>query len=46
LREVAARQDAERLAAQIDWDRADKALRPPQEWFDATDNPFAEEPTP
>ncbi len=40
LREVVARQDAEQQAAQIDWSRSDKTLRPPQEWFDDTDNPF------
>lgn len=47
LREVLARQEVERQAAQIDWSRAPTALRPPQEWFDDTDNPFEpeEEPT-
>jgi PHD/YefM family antitoxin component YafN of YafNO toxin-antitoxin module len=48
LREVVARQEVEKLAAQIDWDRVPKTHRPPQEWFDDTDNPFApeEEPKP
>jgi hypothetical protein len=48
VREVLARQEVEKLAAQIDWKRAGKALRPPQEWFDDTDNPFEPEkgPTP
>ncbi|HEV3024803.1 MAG TPA: hypothetical protein VGX76_20140, partial [Pirellulales bacterium] len=39
-REVLARQDLERLAAEIDWDRARKTLQPPQEWLDG------EEPKP
>src|SRR6266849_6356116 len=43
LREVVAREEVEKLAAQIDWSRARKSLRPPQEWFDDTDNPFAPE---
>jgi hypothetical protein len=34
LREVVGRQEVEKLAAQIDWDRMPKTLRPPQEWFD------------
>ena len=48
LREVLARQEVEKLAAQIDWERAHETLRPPQEWFDDTDNPFEPEkgPTP
>src|SRR5437667_1387386 len=41
VREVLARQEVARLAAQIDWDRARKALRPPQEWFDGDEpKPF------
>src|SRR5436305_6940461 len=40
VREVLARQEVERLAAQIDWDRARQLLRPPQGWFDG------EEPKP
>jgi PHD/YefM family antitoxin component YafN of YafNO toxin-antitoxin module len=43
LREMLARQEVERLAAQIDWERADKRRRPPQEWFDDTDNPVEPE---
>src|SRR5947208_2398919 len=39
LREIVARREVEELAARIDWDRAPKTLRPPQEWFDDTDNP-------
>ncbi len=42
LREMLARQEVEKQAAQIDWDRV-KAHRPPQEWFDDTDNPFEPE---
>lgn len=41
LREMAARQEVEKLAAQIDWAQLPKTHRPPQEWFDDTDNPFA-----
>jgi hypothetical protein len=33
----------EAQAAQIDWDRAVSALRPPQSWFDDDDNPFEPE---
>jgi prevent-host-death family protein len=40
LREIAARQEVETLAGQIDWGRMPKVQRPPQEWFDDTDNPF------
>ena len=40
VREVLAQQQVEKLAPQIDWDRARQALRPPQEWFDG------EEPKP
>jgi hypothetical protein len=43
LREVLARQEVEQVAAQVDWSRAPKAHRPPQEWFDDTDNPFEPE---
>lgn len=43
LREVAARQEVEKRAAQIDWERARKNLRPPQSWFDDEDNPFEPE---
>src|SRR2546425_7638378 len=45
LREVVARQEVENRAAQIDWSRA-PLPRPPQEWFDDTDNPCEpEDPT-
>jgi hypothetical protein len=40
LREVVARQEAETQAAHIDWSRAGKTLRPLQQWFNDTDNPF------
>jgi prevent-host-death family protein len=40
LREALAWQEVEKMASQIDWDRAIKTLRPPQEWFDG------EEPKP
>ena len=44
VRELIARQEAERLAAGIDWKRAGSELRPPQTWFDDDqDNPFAPE---
>ena len=39
VREILARQEVETLAAQLDWDRSGKSLRPPQSWFD-DDNPF------
>jgi hypothetical protein len=47
VREVLARQEVEKRAAEIDWDRAGGALRPPQAWFDdAEDNPFKPEEGP
>jgi PHD/YefM family antitoxin component YafN of YafNO toxin-antitoxin module len=46
LREALARQEAERQAAKIDWERMPKTLRPPQAWFDDSDNPFEPEPEP
>lgn len=47
VREVLARQEVEQLAAQIDWERARKTLRPPQSWFDDDeDNPFEPEKEP
>jgi PHD/YefM family antitoxin component YafN of YafNO toxin-antitoxin module len=48
LREALARQEVEKRAAQIDWDRREQARRPPQSWFDDDDNPFEpeEEPAP
>lgn len=39
VREILARQEVEKLAAQIDWDKAN-SQRPPQAWFDDADNPF------
>jgi hypothetical protein len=39
LREVLAREDVEKLAAQIDW-RVVATHPPPQAWFDDDDNPF------
>lgn len=48
LREVVARREVEHLAARVDWSNLPKTLRPPQEWFEDTDNPFdpEEESTP
>jgi PHD/YefM family antitoxin component YafN of YafNO toxin-antitoxin module len=43
LREALARQEVEKLAAQINWERVPTTLRPPQQWFDDTDNPFEPE---
>ena len=40
LREVLAREEVEKRATRIDWDRVPKSLRPPQDWFDDTDDPF------
>jgi prevent-host-death family protein len=41
VREVLAREEVERLAGQIDWEKARKALRPPQEWFEGDEpKPF------
>jgi len=47
-REILAREEVEKLAQQIDWRPARQTLRPPQCWFDDTDNPFEpeEEPAP
>jgi hypothetical protein len=43
VREVLARQAAERLASEINWETA-RDLRPPQSWFDDDqDNPFEPE---
>ena len=39
--ELTAAADVERLAASIDWERARRTLRPPQEWFDGDEpKPF------
>src|ERR1700681_3336819 len=43
LRDVVAREEVEKRAAQIDWNRAPQTRRPPQQWFDDTDNPFEPE---
>jgi hypothetical protein len=41
VREVLARQEVQRLAAQIDWDRAVKSMPPPQKWFEGDEpKPF------
>jgi prevent-host-death family protein len=46
LREIAAQKDVELRAAQIDWARLPKTQRPPQQWFDDSDNPFEPEQEP
>src|SRR5437667_9071442 len=43
VREILAGQEVEKLAAQIDWDRAGPTPRPPQAWFDDNNNPFEPE---
>jgi len=41
VREVLARQEVEKLATQIDWERARQTLRPPQDWFEGDEpKPF------
>jgi hypothetical protein len=41
VQEVLAREEVERLAGQIDWEKARKTLRPPQEWFEGDEpKPF------
>lgn len=41
LREILARPDLEKMAAQLDWDRARKALQPSPEWFEGDEpKPF------
>jgi hypothetical protein len=41
LQDLLARQEAERLAAQIDWDRLVPTSPPPQAWFDGDEpKPF------
>ena len=42
LREAVARQEVEKLAAQIDWDQT-RHTQPPQAWYDDDDNPFEPE---
>jgi antitoxin (DNA-binding transcriptional repressor) of toxin-antitoxin stability system len=46
IQEILARQEAEQLAAQIDWTQMPKTHRPPQSWFDDDDNPFEPEEEP
>src|ERR1700716_356907 len=46
VREVLAREEVEKLAAQIDWERARPVSRPAQSWFDDEDNPFEPEKEP
>jgi hypothetical protein len=47
VREILARQEVERAAAEIDWSWARNTLRPPQSWFDdEDDNPFEPEEEP
>jgi PHD/YefM family antitoxin component YafN of YafNO toxin-antitoxin module len=43
LREIAGRQDVEKIAAETHWDQLSKTHVPPQHWFDDTDNPFVPE---
>jgi hypothetical protein len=41
VREILAQREVEKLAAQIDWDRARQKLRPPQAWFEGDEpKPF------
>ena len=41
LQDLLARQEAERLAGQVDWDRLVKTSPPPQSWFDGDEpKPF------
>jgi PHD/YefM family antitoxin component YafN of YafNO toxin-antitoxin module len=41
VREVLARQEVAELTAEIDWDRAHRTLRPPQQWFEGDEpKPF------
>ena len=47
ISEELARQDVEKKAACIAWDRVPGSLRPPQSWFDdENDNPFEPEKKP
>lgn len=43
LQEILARQELEKQAAQIDWQRLVPAHQPPPEWLEDTDNPCAPE---
>jgi len=41
LRDLMARQEAEKLAGQLDWNRLTKTHSPPQEWFNGDEpKPF------
>jgi PHD/YefM family antitoxin component YafN of YafNO toxin-antitoxin module len=41
LQDILARQEAEQLFAQLDWERLIKTSRPPQSWFDGDEpKPF------
>ena len=48
LRDALAREEVEQQASRINWGELQDAHRPPQEWYDDTDNPFepAAEPGP
>ena len=46
LREIVARQNVEKMAARIDWERARKLPPPPQAWFEEDENPFEPEQPP
>ena len=47
VREILARQEVERSAAEIDWTQARETPGPPQSWFDdKDDNPFEPEEEP
>ena len=46
LREVLEREEVEKQAARIDWACVPKSVRPPQEWFDDTDDPCEPEREP
>jgi prevent-host-death family protein len=40
VREILAREEVEKLANQIDWERVPQTRRPPQAWFEEIENPF------
>jgi PHD/YefM family antitoxin component YafN of YafNO toxin-antitoxin module len=46
MREILARENVEKLAAQLDCGRLVQTHRPPQAWFDDDDNPFEPEQKP
>ena len=43
VRDAFANQEVEKMAAKIEWDKILPGHRPPQHWFDDTDNPFEPE---